>query len=269
MYEELYEPLPDVEAYFGRIGLATLGGRAGVECTPEFLDELIYAHHCSVPFETLDVNDGHRAPSLAPADLFEKVVVRKRGGYCFELNALFFSLLKALGFDAQASMARVLIRPNPHPPVSHRTTIVHFGPDSYLADVGLGGPMPAFALKLADGFERSAHGQTFSAHAHGGHWWDMRFTGSSGEERPIMRACTLPADEQDFVALSFYQSQSPLSVFRQARRANLRVEGGANDLFDMTYTEFRNGGKTSVQLAGDEELDRVLAEKFGIENWRM
>ena len=55
-------------------------------------------HLCSIPFENLEVFDAGRIPSLRSEDIYEKIIVRKRGGYCFELNKLFYELLKALDF---------------------------------------------------------------------------------------------------------------------------------------------------------------------------
>ena len=94
MSEELYAPIPDLDAYLARIGIAE-----AKEPTLDFLDEVIMAHQCSVPFDDLDTCALDIVPSLGIPDLFEKIVVRKRGGYCFELNALFGALLKALGFQ--------------------------------------------------------------------------------------------------------------------------------------------------------------------------
>ena len=263
MFEELYEPLPDIDAYLERIGIDRPR-----PATPEFLDELIYAHQLNVPFENLEVYERGQAVSLAKVDLFDKIVTRKRGGYCFELNGLFFSLLQQLGFDVQPSMARVLIRPNPHPAITHRATIVHFGEKSYLADVGFGGPMPNFAPLLEDGVSRTELGQAFTLHVHDANWWDVGYTGSSGEEQIVLRACSMPAEEQDFHVFSFFQSVNPESVFRQRRQANIRTLNGSRNLMDKTYTEHVDGQKTVFELETEEDYDRILKDSFGIVNWR-
>lgn len=263
MHEELYEPLPDVNAYLERIGIE----RAEAP-TLEFLDTLVYAHQLTVPFENLDICEKGAVPSLGIADLFDKIVTRRRGGYCFEMNAAFGALLRALGFEVRPSQARVLLRPIANPIVSHRANIVTIDGQDYLVDVGFGGPMQPFALKLLDGYAQGALGQTFTAHKHGEHWWDIGFTGSTDEEKIVLRACALPSEEHDFVPLSFFQSLNPESVFRTSRRANVRTEDGAHDLYNMTYTHFANGERTVRELETAEELDNLLAETFGIVNWR-
>ncbi len=259
MSEELYQPLPDVEAYLARIGIDQVK-----KPSPEFLDELIYAHQTHVPFDNLDVYAKGLSPSLAITDLFDKIVRRKRGGYCFEMNALFGALLKALDFDVRPCMARVLLRPTPYPLISHRANFVTIDGKTYLADVGFGGPMAPFAPLVEDGATRTEDGRTFTLHRHAHSWWDVGYKGSKEEERIVLSVCALRVGEEDFIPLSFYQAQFPESVFRINRMANIKTEDGAYDLRNMTYTEFHGSEKTVRELESEDEVTRLLEEKFGI-----
>ena len=263
MNDGAYASLPSIQGYLDRIGIA-----CPEEPSPAFLDRLVYAHQRRVPFENLDVYDKHAEPSLAVSDLYDKVVVRRRGGYCFELNGLFAALLRDLGFETWPCSARVLLRPDAHPAITHRCNAVRFADGVYLVDVGFGGPEPGFAPKVEDGFSRTGFCQTFSVrHAREG-WWDVLYQGGSGEGRAVLSVCTMPSEEADFAALSFFQSQCPTSSFRMRRIVNIRTEGGARTLENMTLTEHVNGASTATELAGDQELDQVLSLKFGIEDWR-
>lgn len=89
------EPLDDhqVDAYLARIG-ASSRPRAGAAT----LRDLQRRHLQTTPFENLSIHLGERV-SLSVGDLFDKIVVRRRGGFCYELNGLFASLLTALGFE--------------------------------------------------------------------------------------------------------------------------------------------------------------------------
>ena len=263
MSEDLYETLPDVEAYLMRIGI-----REARDPSASFLDELINAHQRTVPFENLDIYERGLVPSLGIADLFEKVVIRKRGGYCFELNALFGALLRSLGFEVQPCMARVIFRPNPHPLISHRANIVKIGLARYLADVGFGGPMPSFAPLIENGSIRTERGHTFTIHRCDNYWWEVGYMGTKPDEQRVLRFCEMPVEEHDFVPLSFYQAQSPDSAFRLHRMVNVKTPDGAFDLRDGTFTVFNQGAKTSFDVEGDDELDRLLADRFGIVDWR-
>lgn len=263
MTEELYRPLPDLDAYLARIGIDE-----AAPPTREFLDTLIYAHQHTVPFDDLDVYEKQLAPSLGVADLFDKIVRRKRGGYCFELNALFGALLRALDYDVQPCMARVLLRPIPHPLVTHRANIVTIEGKRYLADVGFGGPMPTFAPLIEDGATRTEAGHTFTLHKIDGYWWEVGYQGSKEDERRVLRFCEMPVEEHDFVPLSFYQAQFPDSAFRLHRMVNIKTPDGALDIRDMIFTEFTADGKVSREIENAAELDRLLAEEFGIVDWR-
>ncbi len=262
MSEELYAPIPDVKAYLNRIGI-----QEEKAPTTGFLDELIYAHQHSVPFDNLDVYEKRLTPQLGIEELFDKVVVRKRGGYCFELNAIFGALLKALGFEVQPCMARVLLRPMPYPLISHRANIVTIDGKRYLADVGFGGPQATFAPLIEDGASRTEEGQTFTMHRVAHSWWEVGYRGTKEEERSVLRICMLAVGEEDFVPLSFYQANFEGSVFRNNRMVNIKTADGALDLRNNTYTVFAGGEKTSREIA-DDELDELLANKFGIVDWR-
>ena len=69
MYQEYYEKLPDVDLYLKRIGM-----KRPTSLNKEYLDELVLAHQCSVPFENLDIYDLRKPISIIPRDIFEKDV---------------------------------------------------------------------------------------------------------------------------------------------------------------------------------------------------
>ena len=96
-YELLYAPLPDVDAYLERIGFQ---GEASPDV--ETLNRLIRCHMENVPFENIDVYYSKQAPSLEIPALWDKMITRRRGGYCFELNGMFGWLLRELGFKTAA-----------------------------------------------------------------------------------------------------------------------------------------------------------------------
>src|SRR3954454_20538446 len=83
----------NVAAYLERIGYHS--PRAP---TAETLRRLHLAHLVSVPFANLSIHWGEPI-RLDDQSLFEKIVTRRRGGFCYELNGLFVALLRALGFD--------------------------------------------------------------------------------------------------------------------------------------------------------------------------
>lgn len=91
----------DVDRYLSRIGYE--GGR---EPTLENIRQLQLQHNRSVPFENLNRHIGKEIVVDDLAILKTKVLDEKRGGYCFELNHLFFHLLRALGYQVKTHLAR-------------------------------------------------------------------------------------------------------------------------------------------------------------------
>jgi N-hydroxyarylamine O-acetyltransferase len=122
---------------------------------PDGLRMLQRAHRLAIPFENLDMALG-RTIAIDSDAVFDKLVTRNRGGYCFEQNRLFLDALQALGFDARPLLARVVLQgAEPVPPQTHTLSLVTFSDDDgresqWIADPGFGGsyapPMP-----LADG----------------------------------------------------------------------------------------------------------------------
>src|SRR5262245_59151663 len=91
----------DVQAYLKRIGFQGAFGR-----DEETLRQLHLAHLLRVPFENLSIH-AQQPIVLDDAALFEKIVVRRRGGFCYELNGLFSALLRELGFAVSRLSAQV------------------------------------------------------------------------------------------------------------------------------------------------------------------
>ena len=145
MYEELYEAIPGTEEYLKRIGYS--GSAAHTQDT---LSALVFAHQKAVPFENFDICELGKPAVIEIMKLYEKVVLDRRGGYCFELNAIFAALLQAMGFEVWPILARICraaMGEQPTPPM-HRINLVCLDGKKYFTDVGFGGAMPAGALVL-------------------------------------------------------------------------------------------------------------------------
>ncbi len=135
----------DLQTYYTRIGWD------GAALAPFDRLRTLIAHHIAhIPFEAVDVLLG-RAIDLDPATLFDKLVHRRRGGYCFEQNSLFRRILRAQGFDAEALIGRVLwMLPPGDPPRAwtHMALRVRIDDADHLVDVGFGSCVPPRPLRF-------------------------------------------------------------------------------------------------------------------------
>ena len=114
-----------------------------------YLDALVKKHQEVIPFENIDVTDYKREISLFPKNIMEKVLVKRRGGFCFELNGLFCMFLRTLGFDAWMCPSRQLRHGETYSvPATHCGILVNLGRTRLFCDVGYGGPNPRGSIKI-------------------------------------------------------------------------------------------------------------------------
>jgi N-hydroxyarylamine O-acetyltransferase len=103
------------------------------------LHDLVTRHQEIVPFENLDVIEG-RHPDLSTEGVLHKIVIRRRGGFCYELNEAFRALLEHLGFAVRRIEARVW-SPRAQAfgaPFDHLALVVTLPEGEFLTDVGFG-----------------------------------------------------------------------------------------------------------------------------------
>lgn len=140
----------DQSAWLRRIGYS-----GPTTPTLETLNRLILAHSHSISYETLDIMLG-RPPKLDVASLQSKMIIGKRGGYCFEQNMLFRAGLRSLGYRITSLQGRVVrgLEIDAQRPAIHMLLQVELPEGAYLADVGFGNLAPTSALLLAPQIEQ-------------------------------------------------------------------------------------------------------------------
>lgn len=229
-----------LDAYLARVGLGSAPA-----ATVDGLIALHRAHRRAIPFENLDIPLG-RGIGLDPDAVFAKLVTAKRGGYCFEQNALLLPVLHALGFAARALLARVWLGTTTVPPRTHTFSLATIAGQEWVADAGFGGsdapPMP-----LEEGSVTAADGVTHRLRRDPDHGWMLERNGerqySFTEER------VWPAD---LAMANHWTATSPGSRFAATHIASILHETGL------------------VSLTGADDLPNAaayraaLAERFGI-----
>jgi N-hydroxyarylamine O-acetyltransferase len=250
----------ELDLYFERTGYR--GPRApGLEV----LHALTAAHTRAIPFENLDVLLG-RGIDLGSDAVFDKLVRRRRGGYCFEQNSLFLDVLQTLGFDATPLSARVrLDRPRDFiPPRTHVFIRVMLDDTAWLTDVGVG----ASSLTSAIAFDTAAEqatpheprrilreaGRCFHQIRFGNDWHDVYEL--TGEEMP----------EIDREVGNWYTSTHPRSGFKSRLTvARAGAEGRRYTLLNRELKIRERDGQASVRpIATASELLELLDEFFGL-----
>lgn len=239
------------DRYLERIGCA-LPPRAELGT----LAALQRAHLAAVPFENLDIHLGVPI-ELAPEALLAKLVARRRGGFCYELNGAFAALLAALGFRLRLCEARVFGAGGLGIRFDHLALVVELdGP--YLVDVGFGECVRA-PLALRPGASATDVGGSYRIEPAPGGALDLLRDGA-----PQYRLDPAPRTLADFEPGCRHHQTSPDSHFTRKPIVTRATETGRQTLSGLRWIETRGGEREEREFA-PAELGPLLSARFGIE----
>jgi N-hydroxyarylamine O-acetyltransferase len=242
-----------LDAYLARIGAAR-----PTRADAAALRELQLRHLLAVPFENLSIHLGEPIV-LEPAALLDKLVRRRRGGFCYELNGAFADLLSTLGFGVTLLAARVFGEDGPGPPFDHLALRVDVGGDGpWLADVGFG-RHSSYPLRLGSRDEQADPGGTFRiAETTDGDLDVIR------DGQPQYRLEPRPRSLADFEPTCWWQQTSPRSHFTRSLVCSLLTGDGRVTLSDRTLIRTAGDRREERTLTGDAEALDAYRTWFGI-----
>jgi len=250
----------EISAYLARIGYTK-----AIKPDVQTLYGLQLAHMLHVPFENLDIGL-NRPIQLNEEALWNKIIVQKRGGFCYELNGLFARLLNEIGFDVTYLNARVYNRAGELGiDYDHLALLVKIPGQStrWLADVGFG---DSFSEPLILE-ERQQQVQGLRAYrleqtSDGYITWQKNYDGSWERQYFFdLQPHNFPAD---YEAACVYHQTSPVSSFTHTSIISRATPDGRVSLEDRQLILTRNGQRSQRPLENDEEYHLLLQEHFGI-----
>jgi N-hydroxyarylamine O-acetyltransferase len=244
-------PAERVAAYLDRLGVA-----APPAATLDALRELHAAHLEQVPFENLSIHLDEDIRLEADA-LVAKIVDRRRGGFCYELNGAFAALLRGHGFAVTLLAARVFDGDTLGPPFDHMCLRVDLD-EPWLADVGFG---DSFRLPLrleVDRDQADAVGVFRLVDAGAGELDLLR----DGE--PQYRFDLTPRDLADYRGTCSFHETSPESHFTRDTVCSLATPDGRVTIRGDTLIQTRDGERSERTL-GPVELRDTYRQRFGID----
>ncbi|MBF6593471.1 MAG: arylamine N-acetyltransferase [Thermaceae bacterium] len=246
-----------LEAYLHRIGYT--GPR---EPRLETLSAVHQAHLRAIPYENLDIHFA-RPILLSENRFFQKLVLERRGGWCYEMNGLLAWALRELGFRLDylaGAVPRASAGPNADG--NHLVLLVHLPEGDFIADVGFGdGFLRPIPLRegsyIQDGLEfRLERG------SEAGRWIMHNHQHGAAQTYDFSRrAHTL----EDFVSRCAWLQTSPQSGFVQKTVCQRFVPGGIITLREAVFKRVTKDGVSQRIIETEAEYRRVLSEDFGLE----
>jgi N-hydroxyarylamine O-acetyltransferase len=289
----------DLRAYLARIDFSPNPDLDVLSPSVHLLSALHEAHLLSVPFENLSIHYGQPI-ILDEAALYEKIVRRHRGGFCYELNGLFAWLLRQLGFGVTLLSAGVAQASGTYSPeFDHLALLVrHVEGADWLADVGFGELFRRPPRLQRDVKQDGADGHWYrlrevpaddSSHAEPPEPPEPAGSAGSAESnnpqpraywvlerredapaaphlqwQPQYRFTLRPHALTDFVERCRYHQTSPDSHFTQQRICSRALPAGRISLSDLRLITTIQAAREEHLLRSEEEYRATLADQFGI-----
>jgi N-hydroxyarylamine O-acetyltransferase len=239
--------------------LQRIGAQRPTAPTAEALRDLHARHQLAVPFENLSIHLGEPI-TLDEESFFDKIVVRRRGGFCYELNGAFGRLLGALGFPVSSLAAGVFGEGGAvSPPFDHMVLGVEAG-GSWLADVGFG-DHSLHPLRIDDpGAQPDPRGTFRVSPTPEGDLDILR------EGKPQYRVETRPRRLEDFGPTCWWQQTSADSHFTQSLVCTLPVDEGRGrvTLSGRRLIRTLADDRQETLLGSDGEVLAAYMDLFGI-----
>lgn len=253
----------DVQKYLDRISYS-----GPLEPSVNTFRALHRAHIFAVPFENLDIHLG-RPILLGEEAFYDKIVERRRGGFCYELNGLFTALLRQIGFDVTMLSAGVA-RPDGgfSPDFDHMALLVRTDGDwlaqvDWLADVGFGDSFIE-PIKLEECSITRDETGAYSIRAEGESLIMQRRGDSEAGWKPQYRFSLEPRRLSDYEDMCRYQQTSPESHFTQNRICSLATPTGRITVTNDKLITTSSGIREERTISGEAEFNGLLAQYFGI-----
>ena len=249
--------LLNLDDYFNRVGL-----KSSPSISETGLHELHIAQFYVIPFENLNIHLG-LGINVDSESIIQKLIYKKRGGYCFELNGLMLLVLNELGFRARPLLARVHMG-NPPSGRTHQLNLVVIKNRKWIIDVGFGAggfrnPIP---LEVGE-YKQDANVEIrLSKHSELGWLYETKEKDVWKESYSFELATVI---HSDIVLGNHFTTTSSLAHFTKVKTASLPTKNGRISLNETLFTRIDNGDITKRYISKDHRYLSLLKSEFGIE----
>jgi N-hydroxyarylamine O-acetyltransferase len=247
----------DLSSYFRRIRYE---GPARPDT--KTLHALHRSHALAVPFENLDVILD-RGISLKLGDIEAKIVGAHRGGWCFEQNGLFASVLEQIGFPVTRLAARVRFGTTRVLPRTHMILLVHAEGQDWLADVGYGGWGFLEPLPLSHNAQIRQGAWTFELKESNGEWALSCAECPAGPDQYVFTLA--PQLDPDYEPANHYCATHPNSRFVKSLTVQLAGVEERRLIVNDQFVRVSPNAEERTQIDSERHLLSILRTEFGIQ----
>jgi arylamine N-acetyltransferase len=252
----------DVSGYFDRINY-----RGAAEPNLGVLQDLVTAHTRTIPFENLDPVLGVPVDDLSPEALTDKLVHRRRGGYCYEQNGLMGHVLAEIGFRVRRLAGRVtwmLPHDAPVPAQAHTALAVTFPGSSgpYLVDVGFGGQTLTSPIRFETGSVQQTTHEPYRLEDRGDGL--VLQAQIRGEWQSLYEFTTRTQPGIDLTVASWFVSTHPSSHFVTGLMVARVTDDARLNLQGRNLAIHRADASEKIRLEDAAAVVDTLADRFGI-----
>jgi N-hydroxyarylamine O-acetyltransferase len=227
-----------------------------------FLVKLISRHVATFAFSSVGSRLGEDLP-LDLESLYQRIVVQRRGGYCFEQNGLLYEVLDVLGFSPKLYLARVIYDQNIHPGLTHRISVIKYDQKFYVLDVGFGSLGPRVPVEMSEN-ETIDGDQVFRITEKQPGEFHMQVL-KNGEFFSLYRFELARYGQADCELGHFYSHRHPDAAFVNHLVVSLIKESETRSLRDLDYWIVTNSNTHRQEVGDYLLLKNILIEELGVQ----
>jgi N-hydroxyarylamine O-acetyltransferase len=227
----------------------------------DFLQNLVARHVATFAFSSVGCRLGDELP-LDFESLYDRIVVQRRGGYCFEQNGLLFGVLESLGFSPELYLARVIYDQDTHPGLTHRISMVEHQDQRYVMDVGFGPLGPRIPVPLSGQEARDGDRvfRIFEPNPGEYHLQVMK----DGAFFSLYRFELSRYGQADCEVGHFYSHRHPNASFVNHLVVSLILAEETRSLRDLDYWVISPTSTQQDKIGDCEHLRRILVDELGV-----
>ena len=228
----------------------------------EFLNDVVKRHVATFAFSSVGCRLGEDLP-LDFESLHNRIVIQRRGGYCFEQNGLLYRVLDELGFSPELYLARVIYNQDTHPGLTHRITMVAHEGRRYVLDVGFGSLGPRIPVPMSE-IESNDGEKIFRISERRPGEYHMQVF-KDGDFFSLYRFELARYGQADCELGHFYSHRHPDAAFVNHLVGSLIQESETRSLRDLEYWVIQKSGTQHRKITDSEELRRILVGELGVQ----